>query len=85
MYPSKFRMLVKPMMMNHHKVPSCTNCKYLLTHRNVNYCRLFKYIFVPLDMEKDKFNWYVHTKHARSDPALCGPDGNYFKPIDLIK
>jgi hypothetical protein len=50
-----------------------------------NYCKLFKYIFVPLDMEKDKFNWYVDTKHARSDPTLCGPDGNYFKPIELLK
>jgi hypothetical protein len=36
-------------------------------------------------MDKDKFNWYIDTKYARTDPNLCGPDGKYFKLIDLIK
>lgn len=78
-YPSKFRMITKNLMLNHHKLPSCNNCKYSLTHRKVIYCKLFKYIFVPLDMEKDKFNWYIDAKIARDDEKLCGSSGNYFK------
>ena len=83
MYPSKLRMLVKPML-SHHKPPSCNNCKYNFTHRNVNYCRLFKYIFVPLDMEEDKFNWYVESNFARKDKTICGPDGKYFKENEKV-
>jgi hypothetical protein len=81
-YPSKFGMIrtvAKSAMLNHHKPPSCNRCQYSFVHRNVEYCKLFKYIFVPLDMDKDKFNWYIDSETSRSNEKLCGKLGNYFK------
>ena len=67
-------MLMKQSL-TYKKLPSCNNCKYKFTHNNVNYCKLFKYIFVPVNHTTD---YYIDTETARNNDELCGKTGKYF-------
>jgi hypothetical protein len=56
------------------KKPKCEQCKYYSKQTHGAVCKLFKYNFA-----KEQDNYYLETDLARTDPALCGPYGIYFK------
>ena len=54
---------------------SCNKCIYF----DNGSCRLFKYKFATTET---MVNYYFDADWCRLDETLCGPDANYFKPID---